>query len=75
MLLCAGGGCLLLIFFVITGKKFQAADESEGRLTALVQENLTGVRVVRAFGRERSEIDRFNEKNEEFTNCGSTWAK
>ena len=57
-----------LIFFVITGKKFQAADESEGRLTALVQENLTGVRVVRAFGRERSEIDRFNEKNEEFTN-------
>ncbi len=57
-----------LVFFVITGKKFQAADESEGRLTALVQENLTGVRVVRAFGRERYEIDRFNEKNEEFTN-------
>ena len=57
-----------LIFFVITGKKFQAADESEGRLTAFVQENLTGVRVVRAFGRERYEIDRFNEKNEEFSN-------
>lgn len=57
-----------LVFFVITGKKFQAADESEGRLTAFVQENLTGVRVVRAFGRERYEIDRFNEKNEEFTN-------
>src|SRR5699024_3752120 len=47
-----------LVFFVITGKKFQAADESEGRLTAFVQENLTGVRVVRAFGRERYEIDR-----------------
>ena len=61
-----------LIFFVITGKKFQDADESEGRLTALVQENLTGVRVVRAFGRERYEIDRFNEKNEEFTNL---WVK
>ena len=56
-----------LIFFVITGRKFQTADETEGELTALVQENLTGVRVVRAFGRERYEIDRFNEKNQAFT--------
>ncbi len=56
------------IFFGIVGKKFQKADETEGQLTALVQENLTGVRVVRAFGRERFEIDRFNAKNEEFTN-------
>ena len=29
-----------------------------------VQENLTGVRVVRAFGREKFEIDRFDERNE-----------
>ena len=57
-----------LVFYVITGKKFRRADETEGELTALVQENLTGVRVVRAFGRERYEIDRFNQKNEEFTN-------
>ncbi len=56
-----------LIFYVITGKKFRRADETEGELTALVQENLTGVRVVRAFGRERYEIDRFNKKNQEFT--------
>ena len=32
---------------------------------AHVQENLTGVRVVRAFGRERFEIDRFDEKNDQ----------
>lgn len=57
-----------LIFYVITGKKFKFADETEGALTSLVQENLTGVRVVRAFGRERFEIDRFVKKNEEFTN-------
>ena len=57
-----------LVFYVIVGRKFQRADETEGELTALVQENLTGVRVVRAFGRERYEIDRFNKKNEEFTN-------
>lgn len=61
-----------LVFFALTGKRFQQADETEGALTAVVQENLTGVRVVRAFGRERFEIDRFQEKNEEFTNL---WLK
>ena len=34
----------------------------------MVQENLTGVRVVRAFGKEKFEIDRFDEKNETFSN-------
>lgn len=54
------------IFFVLTAKKFQTADEAEGELTSIVQENLTGVRVVRAFGRERYEIDRFKAKNDAF---------
>ena len=56
-----------LIFFRIVGKKFQAADEAEGVLTAIVQENLTGVRVVRAFGRERYEKDKFNKQNDLFS--------
>ena len=55
-----------MIFFVVVGKRFEQADQTDGQLTALVQENLTGVRVVRAFGRERFEIDRFNKKNQEF---------
>ena len=49
-------------------KGFSEADEAEGVLSAMVQENLTGVRVVRAFGRERREIDRFTEQNESYTN-------
>lgn len=57
-----------LFFFIKTGDRFLQADQTEGELTALVQENLTGVRVVRAFGRERFEIDRFTAKNEEYTN-------
>ena len=61
-----------LVFFVIQGKRFQKADETEGELTALVQEHLTGVRVVRAFGRERFEIDRFLKKNHEYTDY---WVK
>lgn len=43
------------------------ADVAEGVLSSVVQENLTGVRVVRAFGRENFEIDRFSEKNSAFS--------
>ncbi len=64
-----------MIFFVIVGKKFEQADQTDGQLTALVQENLTGVRVVRAFGRERFEIDRFNKKNQEFADLWSHLGK
>ena len=46
---------------------FQRCDESEGRLSAMAQENLTGVRVVRAFGREKYERDRFEKHNEFYT--------
>lgn len=60
------------IFYVLTAKKFRYADECEGQLTAMVQENLTGVRVVRAFGRERFEIDKFHQKNNEFADL---WVK
>ncbi len=49
------------------GKHFMKADEEEGKLSAVAQENLTGVRVVRAFGRERYERDRFEKMNEEYT--------
>ena len=57
-----------MIFFFIVGDRFRVADEAEGTLTAIVQENLTGVRVVRAFGRERFEKDKFNKQNDLFTN-------
>lgn len=55
-------------FFSKIRKKFKVCDEQEGELTVAVQENLTGVRVVRAFGRERHELDLFDEKNENYTN-------
>ncbi len=53
-------------FFSKIAKHFQEVDEAEGVLSSVVQENLTGVRVVRAFGREAFERDRFDEKNERF---------
>ncbi len=52
--------------------EFRQCDENEGKLSAMVQENLTGVRVVRAFGRERYERDRFDAQNQYYT---SLWVK
>jgi ATP-binding cassette subfamily B protein len=54
------------IFFKNVRRTFKLADEAEGELTTVLQESLTGVRVVRAFGRARFEVDKFTEKNNEF---------
>lgn len=52
------------IFFTKVQKNFKKSDEAEGTLTTVLQENLSGVRVVRAFGREKYEIDKFEKANE-----------
>ena len=57
-----------LIYHVKIGTSFEKCDESEGKLSTIAQENLTGVRVVRAFGRERYEKERFEKQNQEYTN-------
>ena len=54
---------------------FQECDENEGKLSAMAQENLTGVRVVRAFGRERSEIDKFQKQNDHYTSLWENMGK
>ena len=53
-------------------KAFRECDENEGKLSAMAQENLTGVRVVRAFGQERNEIDKFKKQNRFYTDL---WVK
>ncbi len=54
---------------------FLECDENEGKLSAMAQENLTGVRVVRAFGQERNEIDKFNAQNDHYTSLWEKMAK
>lgn len=54
------------VFYRLIARRFTDADEAEGELSTVVQENATGVRVVRAFGREKYEMDRFLEKNNAF---------
>ena len=56
-----------LLFHNSIRERFTACDESEGVLSTIAQENLTGVRVVRAFGREEYERQRFEAQNEDYT--------
>ena len=49
------------------GSSFRKVDEEEGKLSSIAQENLTGVRVVRAFGREKYERERFEKQNSFYT--------
>ena len=44
---------------------FKDKDEAEGRLTAAVNDNLVGIRVVRAFNRQDHEIERFRPRNDD----------
>ncbi len=53
-------------------KKFLVCDEAESRLTVSVHENLSAVRVVRAFGREKYELEKFDKFNDEYAN---SWIK
>jgi ATP-binding cassette subfamily B protein len=61
-----------LLFHNKIRERFTDCDEAEGVLSTIAQENLTGVRVVRAFGREEFERARFEAQNQEYT---SLWVK
>ena len=54
-----------MLFFNWVRKSFTQMDEAEGKMSAVLQENLTGVRVVRAFGRQKFEVDKFNAANDD----------
>ncbi len=54
-----------MMFFKWVRHYFTLSDESEGKMSAILQENLTGVRVVRAFGRQKFEEEKFFTANDD----------
>lgn len=56
------------MFFKRVKKDFTASDEAEAKMSTTLQENLTGVRVVKAFSRQDYELEKFHEKNKDFEN-------
>jgi ATP-binding cassette subfamily B multidrug efflux pump len=55
--------------------RFGEVQEHFGRLTNRVQESVAGVRLVRAYGREASEVESFGRVNSELLKCNQslTW--
>ena len=58
------------LYFQKERAAFQSWDEAEGALSTLLQENLTGVRVVKAFARQAFETEKFEEGNRSLRDLG-----
>ena len=52
-----------VFFFRRVEKAYEAYQEQEAKLSSTLQENLSGVRVVKAFARQEFEEDKFDEEN------------
>ncbi len=50
-------------FFRRVSKAYEAFQEQDAVLTTTLQENLSGVRVVKAFARQKYEVDKFDKQN------------
>jgi ATP-binding cassette subfamily B protein len=55
-------------YFRRVSVNFDKADVTEGKMQSAAQENYTGVRVVRAFGREAYEVEKFRERTQAHAN-------
>ena len=62
-------GPLLVVSTIIFGKfmrkTFRLVRRKVGELNALLQDNLSGIRIIKGFAREEHEFDRFRQKNDE----------
>lgn len=69
-------------FFNKVQKQFLKSDEAEAVMSTKIQESLSGVRVVKAFNREKYEIETFDKTSKSYTEItqkmieflGSYWA-
>lgn len=61
-----------IIYHLKMGPTFKEMEENEGKLTTIVQENLTGIRVVKAFANEGEEMKKFDTTMNRYT---KTWKK
>ena len=52
-----------VFFFKKVSERYEEFQEQEGKLSTTLQENLSGIRVVKAFARQPYEIDKFEADN------------
>jgi ATP-binding cassette subfamily B protein len=54
------------IYFIYVKKVFKKVEEAEAVMTTTLQESVTGIRVVKAFAKEKYEIDKFDEHSKKY---------
>lgn len=62
-------------FFKYIKIKFKETDEAESAMTTILQENLSSMRIVRAFAKQDYEIDKFISASTKFKNTDFTVSK
>ena len=55
-----------IVFLRIVSKKFEEIEESEAKMTSALQENVNGVRVVKAFNNEQYEVEKYTKRNHDY---------
>ena len=55
------------IFCVYTQKRYEIIEKTEANIMTIMQENIANVRVVKAFGNEKYELDRFTKASQEYS--------
>lgn len=55
-----------LIFCIYVSRAYEKIEKSEAKLMTIMQENLAGVRVVKAFANEAFEKEKFAKQNEDY---------
>jgi ATP-binding cassette subfamily B protein len=54
------------IYFINVKSVFKKVEEAEARMTTTLQESVTGIRVVKAFAKEKYEIEKFEKHSKEY---------
>jgi ATP-binding cassette, subfamily B, multidrug efflux pump len=66
---------IVTLFGRVIHRQFRDVQASFSNLTDIVQENIAGIRVVKTFVQEQSQISKFAEGNEEFLNVNVKMAR
>lgn len=56
-----------IVYFRYCNKAFDKIEKSESKMTTVIQENVNGARVVRAFANERYEFEKMDQANLEYS--------
>ena len=56
-----------IIYFRYCNRKFDEIEKAESKMTTIIQENVNGARVVRAFANEKYEFDKMDEASREYS--------